>query len=107
MLTLWLAERGAKPLSTNGIKLRLNRLGMAAGVNAVHGHRRWHNLTQERKRASGNTGDLVLPLGWTLENMPTTTYKASAAVKRAQELRAARRSRALFCRDTRVTACDL
>jgi len=37
---LWLAERGTAPLNPNGIKIRLKRLGAAAGVPHVHAHRR-------------------------------------------------------------------
>jgi integrase/recombinase XerC len=36
---LWLADRGAAPLTPNGIKIRLKRLGQAAGVPDVHAHR--------------------------------------------------------------------
>jgi integrase/recombinase XerC len=36
---LWLADRGAAPLTPNGIKIRLKRLGAAAGVPDLHAHR--------------------------------------------------------------------
>jgi len=82
---LWLAEKGARPLAPNGIKIRLKRLGEAAGLNNVHAHRWRHNFAHEWKRAGGNTGDLMLLLGWTSEDMPRH-YGASAAAERAQEI---------------------
>jgi len=81
---LWLAERGAQPLTPNGIKIRLKRLGAAAGVSNVHAHRWRHSFAHEWKRAGGDTGDLMLLLGWTSEDMPRH-YGASAAAERAQE----------------------
>jgi site-specific recombinase XerD len=67
---LWLAERGGRPLAPNGIKIRLKRLGLVAGVADVHAHRWRHNFAHEWKRAGGNTADLMLLLGWTSEDMP-------------------------------------
>lgn len=40
--------------------------------------------TGQWKRAGGDTGDLMLLLGWTSEEMPRR-YRASAAAERAQE----------------------
>ncbi|MET8040658.1 tyrosine-type recombinase/integrase [Micromonospora sp. NPDC005215] len=82
---LWLADRGGRRLAANGIKIRLKRLGLAAGVANVHAHRWRHNFAHEWKRAGGNTGDLMLLLGWTSEDMPRH-YGASAAAERAQEI---------------------
>jgi integrase/recombinase XerC len=73
---LWLAERGARPLTPNGIEIRLKRLGEAAGVADVHAHRWRHSFAHEWKRAGGDTGDLMLLLGWTSEDMPPTTGPA-------------------------------
>ena len=81
---LWLADRGAAPLTPNGIKIRLKRLGQAAGVPDVHAHRWRHSFAHEWKRAGGDTGDLMLLLGWTSEDMPRH-YGASAAAERAME----------------------
>lgn len=81
---LWLAQRGARPLAPNGIKIRLKRLGQAAGVADVHAHRWRHSFAHEWKRAGGDTGDLMLVLGWTSEDMPRH-YGASAAAERALE----------------------
>jgi site-specific recombinase XerD len=79
---LWLADRGAAPLTPNGIKIRLKRLGQAAGVPDVHAHRWRHSFAHEWKLAGGDTGDLMLLLGWTSEDMPRH-YGASAAAERA------------------------
>ncbi|GIJ12866.1 tyrosine-type recombinase/integrase [Micromonospora andamanensis] len=84
---LWLAERGTAALTPNGIKILLKRLGAAAGVADVHAHRWRHSFAHEWKRAGGDTGDLMLLLGWTSEDMPRH-YGASAAAERAQETQA-------------------
>jgi integrase/recombinase XerC len=82
---LWLADRGAKALSPDGIKHMLKRRGLAAGVANTHAHRWRHNFAHEWHRAGGNTGDLMVLLGWASEDMPRR-YGASAAAERAQEL---------------------
>jgi integrase/recombinase XerC len=82
---LWLAERGARALSPNGIKIMLKRLGEAADVRGVHAHRWRHAFAHEWKRAGGDTGDLMLVMGWTSEDMPRH-YGASAAADRALEM---------------------
>ncbi|GAA3783231.1 hypothetical protein GCM10022225_84380 [Plantactinospora mayteni] len=84
---LWLAVRGARPLTANGIKLMLKRRGLRAGVDGVHAHRWRHTYAHEWKLAGGDTGDLMLVLGWTSEDMPRH-YGASAAAERAQEVQA-------------------
>ncbi|MEU6573579.1 tyrosine-type recombinase/integrase [Streptomyces sp. NPDC046805] len=81
---LWLADRGARRLAPNGIKLMLKRRGRAAGVAHVHAHRWRHTFAHEWKRAGGDSGDLMLLLGWTSDDMPRH-YGASAAAERAQE----------------------
>jgi site-specific recombinase XerD len=81
---LWLADRGVRSLGANGIKIMLKRRGLAAGLAQVHAHRWRHNFAHEWKRAGGDTGDLMLLLGWTSEDMPRH-YGASAAAERAQE----------------------
>lgn len=62
LVELWLAERGARPLAPNGIKIMLRRRGLAAGLSDVHAHRWRHNYAHEWKRAGGDTGDLMLLL---------------------------------------------
>ncbi len=82
---LWLAERGGHPLLANGIKIRLRKLGARAGLQGVHAHRWRHAYAHEWKRAGGDTGDLMLVMGWSSDAMPRH-YGASAAAERAQEV---------------------
>jgi integrase len=84
---LWLAVRGEQPLSANGIKLMLQRRGLRAGVSNVHAPRWRHTYAHEWKVAGGDTGDLMLLLGWTSDDMPRH-YGASAAAERAQQVQA-------------------
>lgn len=84
---LWLAIRGARPLTANGIKLMLRRRGDAAGVPDVHAHRWRHAYAHQWKLAGGDTGDLMLVMGWTSDDMPRH-YGASAAAERAQQVQA-------------------
>jgi integrase len=77
--------RGAQPLHANGIKLMLTRRGLRAGVDRVHAHRWRHSYAHEWKLAGGDTGDLMLLLGWTSDDMPRH-YGASAAAERAQQV---------------------
>ncbi|WP_247674723.1 tyrosine-type recombinase/integrase [Micromonospora sp. C51] len=84
---LWIAVRGARPLAANGIKLMLKRRGQRAGVKGVHAHRWRHTYAHEWKLAGGDTGDLMLLLGWTSDDMPRH-YGASAAAERAQHVQA-------------------
>jgi integrase/recombinase XerC len=81
---LWLAERGGRALRANGIKIMLKRRGLSVDLEGVHAHRWRHNFAHEWKRAGGDTGDLMVLLGWTSEEMPRH-YGASAAAERAQE----------------------
>jgi site-specific recombinase XerD len=80
---LWLPARGEVPLASNGIKIMLRRRGLRAGVADVHAHRWRHNFAHEWKLAGGDTGDLMLVLGWSSDDMPRR-YGASAAAERAQ-----------------------
>lgn len=80
---LWLPARGFVPLASNGIKIMLRRRGLRAGVADVHAHRWRHNFAHEWKLAGGDTGDLMLVLGWSSDDMPRR-YGASAAAERAQ-----------------------
>ncbi|MFI1994901.1 tyrosine-type recombinase/integrase [Actinoplanes sp. NPDC020271] len=84
---LWLPEKGEIPLSSNGIKIMLRRRGELAGVPNVHAHRWRHNFAHEWKLAGGDTGDLMLVLGWASDDMPRR-YGASAAAERAQQVHA-------------------
>ncbi|MFI5496561.1 tyrosine-type recombinase/integrase [Actinoplanes sp. NPDC051859] len=80
---VWLPERGDMPLAANGIKLMLRRRGEQAGVANVHAHRWRHNFAHEWKLAGGDTGDLMVVMGWSSDDMPRR-YGASAAAERAQ-----------------------
>jgi integrase len=80
-----LAARGARPLAANGIKLMLQRRGTAAKVGQVHADRWRHSYAHQWKLAGGDTGDLMLLLGWTSDDMPRH-YGASAAAERAQQV---------------------
>ncbi|MEU8820618.1 tyrosine-type recombinase/integrase [Actinoplanes sp. NPDC048796] len=80
---VWLPARGEVPLSSNGVKIMLRRRGELAGVANVHAHRWRHNFAHEWKLAGGDTGDLMLVLGWASDDMPRR-YGASAAAERAQ-----------------------
>jgi integrase/recombinase XerC len=80
---IWLAVRGAAPLSGNGVKLMLQRRGALAGVANLHAHRWRHTFAHEWKLAGGDTGDLMLLLGWASEEM-AHHYGASAAAQRAR-----------------------
>jgi site-specific recombinase XerD len=81
---LWLAERGIRRLAPNGIKIMIKRRGLEAGLVKLHAHRWRHTFAHEWKRAGGDTGDLMLLLGWTSQEMPRRNG-ASAAAERAQE----------------------
>lgn len=84
LTNLWLAERGRRPLQANGIKIMLKRRGERAGLGRVHAHRWRHNYAHEFKRRGGDTGDLMILLGWSTEAMPRH-YGESAAAERAAE----------------------
>ncbi|MCU7730712.1 site-specific integrase [Actinoplanes sp. KI2] len=84
---LWLPEKGEVPLSSNGVKIMLRRRGLLAGVADVHAHRWRHNFAHEWKLAGGDTGDLMMVLGWASDDMPRR-YGASAAAERAQLMHA-------------------
>ena len=67
---LWIAVKGARPLKPNGIKIRLRELGDRAGVEHVHAQRWRHSFAHEWKLAGGDTGDLMLLMGWSSKVMP-------------------------------------
>jgi integrase len=84
---LWLAARGDRPLGVEGVKLMLRRRGRLAGVPGVHAHRWRHTYAHQWKLAGGDSGDLMLLLGWSSDDMPRH-YGASAAAERAQIVQA-------------------
>lgn len=84
---LWIAAKGARPFKSDGIKIRLRVLGERAGVEHLHAQRWRHSFAHEWKLAGGDTGDLMLLMGWSSEEMPRR-YGASAAAERAQAVHA-------------------
>jgi integrase/recombinase XerC len=82
---LWLGARGGVPLGGNGVKLMLQRRGDRAGVANLHAHRWRHTFAHQWKLAGGDTGDLMLLMGWASEEM-AHHYGASAAAARAREI---------------------
>lgn len=83
---LWLADRGAKPLNTDGVKTMLRRRSQAAGLGAdrIHAHRFRHTLAHEWLVNGGNETDLMRLMGWSSRDM-LLHYAASAGQQRAQE----------------------
>ena len=81
---LWVCGKGARPLRPSGIKIRFKRIGEKAGLKGVYAHRWRHSFAHEWKLAGGDTGDLMVLLGWSSEEMPRR-YGASAAAERAQQ----------------------
>lgn len=84
---LWIALKGARRLRAAGIKIRLKRLGEKAGMTNIFAHRWRHSYAHEWKLAGGDTGDLMLILGWTSEET-ARRYGASAAAERARNTQA-------------------
>jgi integrase/recombinase XerC len=80
---LFLAAKGAKPLSPTGVKTMLRRRGAAAGITRMHAHRLRHTLAHEWQLAGGNQTDLMAIMGWESAEM-LKRYGASAATVRAE-----------------------
>jgi integrase len=78
-------RKGCPAVDAERHQAAAKRRGAAAGVSNTHAHRWRHNFAHEWHRAGGNTGDLMLLLGWASEGMPRR-YGASAAAERAQKL---------------------
>jgi integrase/recombinase XerC len=67
------------------VKLMLQRRGERCGVANLHAHRWRHTFAHEWKLAGGDTGDLMLLLGWASEEM-AHHYGASPAAARARDI---------------------
>lgn len=80
---LFLAERGRRPLSPNGVKIMLRRRGEQAGIANMHAHRLRHTLAHQWQLEGGNETDLMAIMGWQSAEM-LRRYGKSAAAVRAQ-----------------------
>jgi integrase/recombinase XerC len=61
--------------------------GLLGTYTHVHAHRWRHSYVHQWKLAGGDTGDLMLVLGWISDDMPRH-YGASAAAERALQTQA-------------------
>ncbi len=81
---LWLAERGKRRLGPTGSRSCSNAAAWPHRVPQVHAHRWRHTYAHDWKLGGGDTGDLMVLMGWSSEEM-ARHYGASAATERAQQ----------------------
>jgi site-specific recombinase XerD len=79
---LLLSERG--PLSSDGVRWRLEVLGTTAGVEDVHPHAFRHSFAHRWLANGGQERDLMHLAGWRSDTM-LAVYARSTAIERAHE----------------------
>lgn len=79
---LLLGERG--PMSTDGVRWRLEVLGEAAGVEHLHPHALRHTFAHRWLAAGGQERDLMHLAGWRSDSM-LQVYARTTAVERAHD----------------------
>lgn len=79
---LLLTERG--PISADGVRWRLERLGAAAGIEGLHPHALRHTFAHRWLAAGGQERDLMHLAGWRSDAM-LQVYARSTAVERAHD----------------------
>lgn len=91
MLTdrLWIAVKGAAPLTTSGITKMLARRAKKAGIPHVHPHQFRHTAAHDWQDSGGSEGDAMELFGWSSPEMPR---RYGRVVRTARAHRAARRA---------------
>jgi len=79
---LILSERG--PMSTDGVRWRLEALGAKAGVEGLHPHALRHTFAHRWLASGGQERDLMHLAGWRSDSM-LQVYARSTAIERAHD----------------------
>ncbi|WP_256413770.1 tyrosine-type recombinase/integrase [Saccharopolyspora sp. ASAGF58] len=93
---LWLADRGGRPLNANGVKIRLKRLGKAAGLAGLHAHQwrhtyahQWVVVAPSVGMNAGHPGPFSAPLEHDLYPVRLKCLTAAFGQPEARRLRSA------------------